>query len=582
MIIKMKKIYMIVQQKYIGEALEQLRLFGAVHVEHQESIAGHHLSHLREDVTLLQRVNNALDTVKEDYCQEKCHDWRSKAEEIAKELDEIEELKEDLSKRKLVIKQWESWGNFEPADIEYLRSQGILVQFFKVPMKKNIEVPDGVPYEIIFSASKLHHCIGFSQQEVKLPYETIMLPQMSLREMKNLSDKETALIKSAQDRITYNARFRSYLSETLRQAKERLEFGEVAAGMKKHDDFAVLKGFCPAKLCQQLEGKAKKEDWALLIEEPADNDQVPTMLQNPRWVNLIKPVLSLIEVVPGYKECDVSAVFLMFFTVFFGILIGDAAYGAILLFATVAFHFTKGRTVKDKTPFFLLYTLTGVTIVWGVLTGTYFGQEWLAGSVVKPLVPWLVDEQNIQWLCFTIAVVHLTIARVWAGILKLPSITALSEVGWLLIVWGMFHLANMFVLGMQLPSYEKWFFIIGMPFAFLFMVPPKHFLKTAPIESIPFILNTIGVGTDIVSYIRLFAVGLATVAVADAANAMPDNFGPVIGTFGLVILHLLNIVLAIMAILVHAVRLNVLEFSGHLNLQWTGLKFTPFKAVEQN
>ena len=580
MIVKMKKIHMIVRHKDMNNSLQELRSFGAVHVEHQEPLGGHHLNHLREDVALLKRVGDALKVVKEDCDEKRLSDWRSKAEEIAKELDEIDELSEDILKRKTVIEQWESWGDFNPVDIDHLRRKGIVTQFFKVPMKKPIKVPNGIYYEVIFSSDGFHHCVGFSQGEVDLPYEILAGLQMSLREMKNLSKKETALIKAAQERIVYNARFRSSLQEALIHAQERLDFEEVAVGMKKHDEFIVLKGYCPSDTCQQLKKKAESEGWALLIEDPKDDDRVPTILQNPKWVNLIRPVFKLIEVLPGYKECDVSLVFLVFFTIFFGLLIGDAAYGAILFLGTSIVHFKYGRNIQDKTAFFLLYILTAVTILWGILTGTYFGQEWLMDSSVRPLFPWLNDEQNIQWLCFSIAVIHLTIARIWNGIMKWPSITFLAEVGWLLIVWGMFHLANMFVLGMPLPPYEKWFFFIGIPLAFLFMVPPKFFVKIAPIELIPFILNTIGVGTDIVSYIRLFAVGLATVAVADAANAMPENFGPIVGTFGLVALHVLNIVLAIMAILVHAVRLNVLEFSGHLNLQWTGLKFTPFKTVK--
>ena len=560
MIVKMKKIHMIVQHKDVMDALLQLRSLGVVHVEHQESLSGHqHLNHLREDVALLKRVTDALSTVKGDPDQKRSTDWRSKAEEIAKEMNEVETLAEDVAKRKPVIAQWEPWGDFNPADIDYLRTKGIVTRLFKAPMKYPVKVPEGVAYEIIFSANKWHYCIGFSQREVEIPYDTLPVPDMGLNEMKNLSKKEIALINTAQERITKNACFRTYLREELGLAQERLEFEEIAVGMNKHDKFTVLKGFCPINKCPQLEKKAKSEDWALLIEDPADNDQVPTLLQNPKWINLIKPVFRLIEVVPGYKECDVSVVFLMFFTVFFGILIGDAAYGTILFLATLIFHLTKGKDIKDKTPFFLLYMLTFVTIIWGMLTGTYFGQEWLGNFSLKPLFPWLNDEQNSQWLCFVIAVVHLTIARVWAGMMKWPSITALAEVGWLLIVWGMFHLANMFVLGIPVPSYEKWFFFIGMPLAFFFMVPPKRFFKTAPIESIPFILGTIGVGTDIVSYIRLFAVGLATVAVADAANAMPENFGPIFGTFGLVALHMLNLILAVMAVLVHAVRLNVLE-----------------------
>ena len=82
----------------------------------------------------------------------------------------------------------------------------------------------------------------------------------------------------------------------------------------------------------------------------------------------------------------------------------------------------SGVGPSDHTSFYLMYLLTGFTCVWGVLTGTYFGQEWLPSSV-KPLVPWLNVTENIQWLCFTVALVHLSIARIWSILRRFPHFT---------------------------------------------------------------------------------------------------------------------------------------------------------------
>ena len=89
--------------------------------------------------------------------------------------------------------------------------------------------------------------------------------------------------------------------------------------------------------------------------------------------------------------------------------------------------------------------------------------------------------------------------------------------------------------------------------------------------------------TDVVSYIRLFAVGAATVAVADAFNQMASGVGgnSIVAGFAAALIllfgHTLNILLGAMAILVHGVRLNVLEFSSHLNMEWSGMEYSPFK-----
>ena len=97
----------------------------------------------------------------------------------------------------------------------------------------------------------------------------------------------------------------------------------------------------------------------------------------------------------------------------------------------------------------------------------------------------------------------------------------------------------------------------------------------------PVFLSFIGAFTDIVSYIRLFAVGLATVAVADANNTMAAQ-APIAGKVVILFIgHSLNLILAAMAILVHGIRLNVLEFSGHLHLEWTGFQYAPFRNLKE-
>ena len=75
-----------------------------------------------------------------------------------------------------------------------------------------------------------------------------------------------------------------------------------------------------------------------MVEDPTEEDQVPTLLRNSKWVELSKPALNMIEILPGYKEVDSSIVFIFFFTLFFAMLIGDAGYGLIFLIGTFIAH----------------------------------------------------------------------------------------------------------------------------------------------------------------------------------------------------------------------------------------------------
>ena len=579
MIVPMKKVHVVALQRDMGSVLESLRDLGVVHVEHQEPLTGYQLQERREEVRVLEQ---ALQILKQRQGKEAarpqkpCPDWTERVNTLLRLLGQIEHLQESLSKREGLIRQWEPWGDFSPQDIAFLRERGIYVNLYESSPKEALPVREGLVCQTVGQVQGRVLWVAMALEEMDLPYREVKPPLMSLGEMRAKQKEEADQICSLEEEIQKEQCYRQALEKTLAERRSILEFEEVERGMRTEGPLVVLKGFCPEESVSALEKRAKEERWGLLVEDPQEGDQVPTLLRNPSWVRLSAPVLKVIEILPGYWEFDISRVLLIFFVLFFAILIGDAAYGLIFMGMAFWAHRRFGKAVGDPTPFHLAYILTAATCVWGVLTGTYFGQKWLP-SFVHPVIPWLNDFTHIQLLCFIIALTHLSIARVWAAVAKWPSVTFLSEAGWLSIIWGMFFVANMFVLGMPFPPWAAVFFWMGIPLAFFFMVEPKDFLKTVGMEIVPFFLSVIGAGTDLVSYIRLFAVGLATVAVADATNSMAATVPVWVAPVVLLIGHGLNLILALMAILVHAIRLNVLEFSGQLGLEWKGIGYKPFK-----
>ncbi|MEA3305832.1 MAG: V-type ATP synthase subunit I, partial [Candidatus Omnitrophota bacterium] len=265
-----------------------------------------------------------------------------------------------------------------------------------------------------------------------------------------------------------------------------------------------------------------------------------------------------------------------------GMLIGDAGYGAIFFALTLLAQRKFGKKLPGKSVFILFYLLSSCAIVWGMLTGTFFGQEWLP-QAVRPLIPALRDSRNIQSLCFLIGAVHLSIAHLWRIVVKLPSLKALAEVGWIFILWGAFFLAKMLILADAFPRFALWFFAAGAALVVLFTNPMRNILKGIGSGFENLLLNFVNSFTDVVSYIRLFAVGLATVAIADAFNKMAMGIGynsvftGIMTSLILILGHALNIILGSLAIIVHGVRLNVLEFCSHLDIKWSGFSYKPIK-----
>ena len=582
MIIPMKKIHMIVQKKDVGPALESLRGLGSVHVEHQALPESGQLKEHWRDVESLEEAIRILkaDKTCKNADEREASDWRGTVKTVLDLSEEVERHREEIAKRQGQIGQWELWGSFDPKDIEALSARGVHVQLCAVPKDKRSEAPEGVILETIFSSSGIDRCAAISRERVDLPFEVIKPPPASLEQMNVRQKRDRERVEKIVEEISGLRRYLRSLEAALRERGDALRFEEAAKGMREEEALAVLKGFCPADACQEIEAKAKKERWGIVFEEPADDDKVPTLIRNPKWVGLIKPVFNFIDIAPGYKEYDISLFFLLFFSLFVGMLIGDAGYGMLFIAAIAWAHFKFGKSMQDPTPLYLAYVLSGCVLAWGILTGTFFGQQWLARTSFQPVLPWLKSNENIQLFCFTLGAVHLSVAHIWRVIQKFPSARFLSDVGWLALLWGMFAMARTLILGAPLNALALNLLAGGAGLVVFFTRPNWNPLKAVGPGLGDLALNVVNTFTDIVSYIRLFAVGLATVAVADATNAMAGEVGGIWFFIILLIGHVINVVLALMAILVHGLRLNVLEFSGHLNMEWAGFNYVPFKKIK--
>ncbi len=586
MIVPMKKIYIIVQKKDVIHSIEELGRLGIVHVEHQRDLDSEHVNRIRQDVDFVDKVISILRTYAEKRTigsEFGLKDWRKEAEEIYSLNETLSHLNEEILKINADIEYWQNWGNFNPSDINILSEKGIHIYLCEIPVSY-IDTLKEIGYvEQISVSSGIGRCLVVSREkQEQLPHAKIIsLPTCSLQKMKDnlhaIEQEKSRVIAKIKERTKYLLNFRRVQADLI----DNLRFEEVIAGLGEDSAFSILKGYCPEDRSNSLQIAAKHNRWGLVVGEPLDEDRVPTLLRNPKWVELIKPVFQMIDILPGYREKDISLVFLLFFSLFFGMLIGDAGYGVIFFIATFIAHKKLKESITMREIFPLMYVLSGTAIVWGILSGTFFGQAWLPPGV-NPVVPQLRDNNNVQMLCFLIGAIHLSIAHVWRAVLKTPSLAFLSEIGWLSILWGMFFLARTLVLSIPFPSFGTGFFVVGAVLVIFFTRPNKNPLKAIGPGLGEFFLNIINTFTDIVSYIRLFAVGLASVAVADAFNDMASGMGfhSIFSSFcsALILIagHTFNIILGSMSILVHGLRLNVLEFSGHLNLEWAGFKYNPF------
>ncbi len=579
----MKKVTIVVQAKDREEALTQLSSLGLVHIEHLRDPGGHSVDEVEDNINAIKKALNNIPEPSEGIKQEPVKDLPGLIKEIDQLQDDLTKLKIDQEKRGRLIDEWKIWGDFDVDLLRKLNGKGIWVYLAELPEKELADLPDDVTVQVFARKGGVAYCGIISDNIRYFYFKTRALPRKRLSGMIKDQEETEEKIRSLEDNLTGLSRFRSALEEEADRLYRELEFEEARSGMGASGKLAYLRGYCPVTDAENLVEAAKKNRWGLMLDDPDYEDAPPTLITNPRWVRLIEPVFALIDTVPGYREIDASFVFLIFFSIFFAMLIGDAGYGAVFLIVTGLAQWKLGAKIKDKKPIFLLYVLSIATIIWGILTGTFFGQEWLP-QTFKPLAPWLRVDDNVIKLCFLVGAIQLSIAHLWRVIRKAPSLLALADLGWICIVWSMYFLAGMFILNKDFPSFAIGLVIAGLILIVGFSIPPRDFFKDLFVRIITIFLSVINSFADVVSYIRLFAVGLATVAIADAFNNMAANLGwssVLTGFFAAIILlfgHTLNIVLGGMAILVHGVRLNVLEFSSHLGMEWAGYKYNPFKG----
>ena len=348
---------------------------------------------------------------------------------------------------------------------------------------------------------------------------------------------------------------------------------------------AVISGWVPETRLPDLKSAGVAKGWGLWLRDPDVGEIPPTLVEPPRCFKAMKALFEGLGVSPAYTEADVSVPFMCYFSLFFAMLVGDGAYGAIFLAMTLAF-----RKKLPRSWVTLLTVFSSATILWGILSNTWFGAG-LPFLATLPTVQWLADPSynNMMLLCFSIGVSHLMLARIWNGVCKLNDSTAVAEFGWAGVLLTMYLVTNSIVgIFPVFPSWGLWLGGVSIALVFLFSVKPSE-LKTRGAELGMLPLNIMSALGDIISYVRLFAVGLASVKVAENFNLMATGLVTDADTWWmkallslamvviLVFGHVLNLMMAGLSILVHAVRLNTLEFSNHKGVSWSGYSFKPFK-----
>ena len=588
MIVKMKRLTLLCLATDRDAALESLRELGVVHVADVRPPEGEDLDALRAWLADGERALAALPAEVAPAEEDRPAD--ELVAEVLAVLERRRELGDHADALRRELARYDGFGEFDLADVGELAQAGVATALGVAPAAARLVAPEGILLTVLrrdrqrqwFSLVAAGDR-GAQPPDLGAEYDLVPWPDRPLAEMREDVDANGTESDRLAARLESLAAGREGVARYVARTADTVRVAEVRAGMGEAEALSFLSGYLPVYDCDALRSAAEEHGWGIVLDDPEPGDDVPTLLHQSRMVRPVRTVFDFLQIYPGYWESDVGWVFLPFFSLFFAMIVGDAGYAILLLLATVILQWRFKKVPRHV--FHMMYIVGGATLFWGVITGSYFGIPTLPRYASALEIAWIKDRDNLIDLCFLIGAVHLSFAHIWNAVTlgrerawsKVPA-----QVGWLVVVWSMFFLARQAVLGRAMPGYLIYLLIAGIVLVAVFMKTPKE-LKGGWIDHALLPLTMIGNFVDILSYIRLFAVGYASIAVLAAFNDMAASIGfdsvvtAVAASLLLLFANALNIVLAGLGVLVHAVRLNTLEFSTHKGLAWQGHnQYKPF------
>lgn len=483
----------------------------------------------------------------------------------------LDEERLALKKR---IADVQPWGNFVLPDLTDYPE--LRFWFYRIPPARLSALEESEdPWAIVRRTPAEAFVIVMAEDEPHdLPFARIDFGSRSLAELENrLWEVEVELDDVAAERAGLT-RWIDLFAERVDAMLDRAECSQAADALECREAIALLAGWVPKDEADRLARWARANGHALHLREPRAEEAPPTLLRNTPLVQAGESLVTFFTV-PAYRAWDPSWLVMATFVVFFALIIGDAVYGAILLAGTALGWRAMGRKPGWERMRVLLALLGTATLAWGAVLGNYAG--------TPPPAPWLGalqlvptgDYDLLLRIAIGMGLAHLALANLLAAWHLLPSPQAIARLGWV-AVFGAAALWSFAPFAAQ---------ILGGAGLVLVVV----FTGTSPrigwriAEGLMGLTRLISVLGDTLSYLRLFALGIASASLAIAFNELAASVSSVPGAgvaLGALILiggHALNLLLAVAGGVIHGLRLNYIEFFGWALAADEGRPFRHFR-----
>lgn len=491
----------------------------------------------------------------------------------------LSEKRDFLDKR---IKDLEPWGEFVLPDLADLNQQRLW--FYLVPNFKMKDVEQShLPWIEVHRDNRHTYIVAIAEQE---PQASIMpvprthtgyIPLSQLREQLEDSAIQLEAVEAEREALT---RWIFLLQQSVASTEDKALLDDISSQTQSYNELFALQAWVPVRDVPRLEAFAEQQSLVLLLEDPMDSETPPTLLENSIAVGGGQEVVTFFQT-PSYRSWDPSRVVFFSFVSFFAIIMSDVGYS--LLFGAILAWYWKSmaRTESGRRLRAMGVALTCAGVAWGVLVGSYFGAKAPISALGHLKLIDLNDFDSMMALSISIGALHLIFANLVMAWVRRSSTQALSSVGWAISVSAAllgwltdFAVAHWVIFG------------FGLALVLLFSTPVKGFGLARFVAGLLALTNLTKIFGDVLSYLRLFALGLASASLAITFNQLAADVGNALPGIGLLLHilillagHLLNFVLTVVSGVIHGLRLNLIEFYNW-SLADEGYPFQPFSKQE--
>ncbi len=604
----MKKLTVLSFYKDKDEVTQQLQILGMIHPEEGKKIDSDNIESLEDQRIQIQKAIDYIDTFSvtgntgaKGIPDKTITDIVTDIQHLRHKLDENIKNQESLEKE---MPRAKIWGDFNRKKIRILKNQGIVLRYFIAKNKyyKRFDFSAISHFVIHEENGKIYFVvISYKDEAYNLPFEQRKLPKFLpseiISQQKKLRSEEETLIRKLQKRTVYIPA----LKNELLTIHNLIEFQKVSHSFSSSENgkIMVIKGWYPEKIEKELLKSLEKLKITFFLSEPTQSDQVPIQLYNNRYSRIFEPVTRIFQL-PNYHEFDLTPMIAVFYPIFFAYCLGDAGYGLVLVLISVAGGMTFLKNSKKIAVFGAL--LGGFTAVMGIVkSGNVFGIP-LSNTSEVPLFQFLAqyvlipDNQNFMFNAFNVAlmigVVQILVGVITSVFKKIvyQSFThSISQIGKFMIICGILliflaDMQNIQELKPYLPLARIALFS-GIALVLLFHDLSLSILKRIGSGLLPLFFIFTGILGDVLSYVRLFALGVVSSVLGLVVNQIgmqiiPNGWwGIILGIAFMLFGHSLNLALAVLGAVVHPLRLTFVEFYNNAQFEGGGIEYKPFRHV---